>query len=82
MRGGSDTHVHHRPYGQAGLTSFKRRLKELSRQCLNKSKMLMTALHVNALAVRSAERSPKQQIDISDSASIAGVSVFTLLNAQ
>lgn len=34
------------------------------------------------LAVRSAERGPKQQIDISDSASIAGVSVFTLLNAQ
>lgn len=42
-------------------------------------KMLNAALYVN---VRAAECSLKQQIDISDSASISEVSVFTLLNAQ
>lgn len=81
VRGASDTHVHPRPYGQAGLASFKRRLKELSTQCLNKSKCWWRHCMLICV-VRSAERSPKQQIDISDSASIARVSVFTLLNAQ
>lgn len=28
VRGGSDAHMHARPYGQAGLTPFKRRLKK------------------------------------------------------
>lgn len=82
MRGGLDTHVHARPYGLTGLTLLKRRQGKLHRR-IRKVKMLKTAACVDICDENSsAECSLKQQIDISDSASISEVSVFTLLNAQ
>ena len=88
MRGASDTHVHARPYGQTGLTSFKRRLNKLQRRRLaeyEKSQSAEDGTHCMLMCVMRiarAECALKRQIDISDSASISEVSVFTLLNAQ
>ena len=76
VRGGSDTHVHARPYGQTAC-DFRHGV-----QCNTKKSQKAEDDGALISVMRRADCSLKQQIDISDSASISEVSVFTLLNAQ
>lgn len=81
--GWSDTHIHSSLYGQMGLTPWKRIFNELQRVASKKSECWSWhCVLICVIRVTSAECSRKQQINISDSASISEVSMFTLLNAQ